>query len=257
MKVIFTERAYDVFTRFIEMKYIYYVKQGAKDTSKDIDLGHTPGCKDHNTSSLTKNFKVNITTSPIEHKQRCRSYQENPDGHENIIPDGHCEECLRCGGQKLYFELFYVPDGSESWNTRISLGAFSVRSNELESMQSSNITSPTWEDCVEKMHHNFPPDSEYNICDCGRLCGEICQSPPCSNPDQYDRCEDCYIYSYIRKEEEGGDCCVCMQNDGVWVKLECNHIIHKSCWNKILKGRCMNLCPLCRANTRVGDYWPY
>lgn len=257
MKVIFTERVYDIFTRFIEMKYMHFVKEGAKDTAKDIELGHIPDSKEHHTTILTNYFRVEVFTWPIEHKQKCRSYTDNPDGHENVVPDGHCDECLRCGGQKVQFTLYYCPDGSSDRDARIRLGAFSVRSNKLMPESGNKVIPQTWEDCFEQMAHNFPANCEYNICDCGRLCAEICQEPPSSNPEQYDKCQDCYIYSYTRTEEEGGDCCVCMQNGGRWVKLGCNHILHKVCWNKIIKYKCKDKCPMCRVNTEVSEYYPY
>lgn len=60
-------------------------------------------------------------------------------------------------------------------------------------------------------------------------------------------CDKCYIHGYVRSEEEGGDCCICHENDGRWVKLACGHILHDRCFYKIIyeanEGR---KCPLCR-----------
>lgn len=55
-------------------------------------------------------------------------------------------------------------------------------------------------------------------------------------------CHACYLYRYTRTEEEGGDCCVCLENEGRWIKLSCNHIIHGSCYTSINDRK----CPLCR-----------
>jgi hypothetical protein len=68
-------------------------------------------------------------------------------------------------------------------------------------------------------------------------------------------CKDCFIHAYERTEEEGGDCCVCHENNGRWVKLECGHILHKHCWSKIVGSK----CPLCRRqnNNQKARFDPY
>ena len=77
-------------------------------------------------------------------------------------------------------------------------------------------------------------------------------------------CNDCYIYRYTRSEEEGGDCCVCMENEGKWIKLSCNHVIHEQCYNKIRYiGTTSSdpptplLCPLCRQPIITTTPHPY
>jgi hypothetical protein len=51
-------------------------------------------------------------------------------------------------------------------------------------------------------------------------------------------CKKCFPYVCEQEEE----CCVCKENEGVWVELKCKHIIHKVCWEKTVG---LN-CPLCR-----------
>ena len=51
-------------------------------------------------------------------------------------------------------------------------------------------------------------------------------------------CKRCYAYVCEQEEE----CCVCKENLGVWVELNCKHIMHEYCWNKTIG---LN-CPLCR-----------
>ena len=66
-------------------------------------------------------------------------------------------------------------------------------------------------------------------------------------------CDECYIHSYVRSEEEGGDCCVCHENDGRWVKLDCGHILHNHCFFEIkVEAEQKRKCPLCRHQSR----WP-
>jgi hypothetical protein len=67
-------------------------------------------------------------------------------------------------------------------------------------------------------------------------------------------CADCFIHRYERTEEEGGDCCICLQNEGVWVKiLPCNHILHLHCRLKIPGWN----CPLCRQEMKGFEVNPY
>lgn len=63
-----------------------------------------------------------------------------------------------------------------------------------------------------------------------------------------DKCRKCHLFSYTRTAEEGGDCAVCLENGGLWYKLECEHIIHRICLKKICKTK--PVCPLCRAECK-------
>lgn len=71
---------------------------------------------------------------------------------------------------------------------------------------------------------------EWKTCVCGK---EVVRG---------DHCRDCFIHAYERTEEEGGDCCVCHENNGRWAKLECGHVLHTHCWEKVVGHK----CPLCR-----------
>jgi hypothetical protein len=54
-------------------------------------------------------------------------------------------------------------------------------------------------------------------------------------------CDDCY--PWITTQEE--DCCICLDNSPkVWIKLPCNHIMHKFCYSKVEGQK----CPLCRVH---------
>jgi len=68
-----------------------------------------------------------------------------------------------------------------------------------------------------------------------------------------DQCRDCFIHAYERTEEEGGDCCVCHENNARWLKLECGHVLHTHCWEKIVG----NKCPLCRNPSAKYTVNPY
>jgi len=58
-------------------------------------------------------------------------------------------------------------------------------------------------------------------------------------------CYTCYIHRYEREEP----CCICMDNDGRWVKLGCGHEIHRHCWGNLATS----VCPLCRQAIVVSE----
>ena len=54
-------------------------------------------------------------------------------------------------------------------------------------------------------------------------------------------CKSCYPYVRTKKD----NCCICLENEGVWVKLEkCGHKMHSYCWYKTEGLK----CPLCRSD---------
>jgi hypothetical protein len=79
---------------------------------------------------------------------------------------------------------------------------------------------------------------------------------PCRSVAKKDGlCKECYIHSYERTEEEGGNCAICYENNGRWTKLQCGHIFHTYCINNLdnvpLKGWTIK-CPLCRSECFIG-----
>jgi len=89
----------------------------------------------------------------------------------------------------------------------------------------------TWS--LERLITELETFNSYQLCACGSLVDE--------NGDGW--CQSCFIHRYHRTEEEGGDCCICMENEGVWMKLICKHVVHRNCYLKQNKYA----CPLCRA----------
>jgi hypothetical protein len=88
---------------------------------------------------------------------------------------------------------------------------------------------------------------EYNICQCREV----------STKGVW--CDECYIYRYTRSEDEGGMCCVCHENEGVWVRLDCKHEIHRHCCKLIQEVRqpsgYYKKCPLCRHLSNGVQLW--
>jgi hypothetical protein len=84
----------------------------------------------------------------------------------------------------------------------------------------------------------------YYVCKCGELAkprlGFLIPNPP-PNCIEY-RCETCYLYWFKRTDDR---CAVCLEDEGVWVKLSCGHILHQHCWGDI-EGMA---CPVCRSMT--------
>ena len=83
-------------------------------------------------------------------------------------------------------------------------------------------------------------EKEWKLCRCGQ------PLRPFPSPNE-NLCSACYIHSYVRTEEQGGDCCVCHENDLRWVRFQCAHEIHLHCYNHMTdNGRESMKCPLCR-----------
>lgn len=69
-------------------------------------------------------------------------------------------------------------------------------------------------------------------------------------------CRDCYPFVMTREE----DCCCCLDHsEGKWIKLSCQHILHKRCWLNIETTctchphRYTRKCPLCRKESTFPD----
>jgi hypothetical protein len=62
-------------------------------------------------------------------------------------------------------------------------------------------------------------------------------------------CKSCYPYVY----KQGEECCICKEDEGVWIQLDvCKHIIHLGCWEKVEGLK----CPLCR-HQYTQHHWEY
>lgn len=72
--------------------------------------------------------------------------------------------------------------------------------------------------------------------------------------NNFDSCESCYIYGIVREE----NCCVCLENDFSWVRLNCNckggRIIHLHCFHKLVREFDQGWkikCPCCRKKISI------
>ena len=95
---------------------------------------------------------------------------------------------------------------------------------------------------IKKINKDFP--KSLTICLCGT-----------KTEDERDKCRRCFIYSYTRTEEEGGDCSICLENDGLWIKTKCGHTFHQHCLKKATDIK--KQCPMCRANVDLDNDWEH
>ena len=70
-------------------------------------------------------------------------------------------------------------------------------------------------------------------------------------------CKECYIMT----TEQEDVCCWCHENEGVWIELECKHLIHYDCWRKIEyvastdeRKKYNQKCPMCRSELSWSRY---
>ena len=68
-------------------------------------------------------------------------------------------------------------------------------------------------------------------------------------------CDVCYCLA----TEQEDVCCICTENEGVWVKLQkCGHKLHRQCYSNIkrenIQGEIVRKCPLCREIVETGCY---
>lgn len=77
-----------------------------------------------------------------------------------------------------------------------------------------------------------------------------------------DLCEECFIFWYKHDDM----CPICYDDEGVFIKLECGHILHKKCWDTYIKESkksdiaiALNdmKCMLCRKSVEKYNYEEY
>jgi hypothetical protein len=103
----------------------------------------------------------------------------------------------------------------------------------------------------------LPP--AYHLCSCEQ---KVCDSTDPESPKSK-WCATCFVYRYTRTEEQGGDCCICYENEGRWTRFSCGHEIHHHCYMKLsidpekiriseyATSACKR-CPLCRDPIKKG-----
>lgn len=153
-----------------------------------------------------KNIQVRFMSEKNEHHHMCSN------GSIVTAEEKKCEECEEIHG--ITFTLCL-----ENKTTEII----------MESIKFTKDT--TLEEMLEKLEKYS--GKVYDFCSCSL--GKVVYKDGL--------CDSCYIYSYTRTEEEGGDCSICYENSGRWCEfVECKHQFHYNCVLKMDK----RICPLCR-----------
>lgn len=191
-----------------------------------IDVYYEPAIRRSATSSGGQlyhkhigKFNIEYNCSVPEHDDDCEYEDEVSEEH-----DCKCSKYMTLTVVLQYISIGHRYTFLDSYDMTIDLGA-----------DKEEIF-----DWVKKL-----PDT-YQLC----VCGEKAEK------DNW--CYNCYIFRYTRSEDEGGNCCVCLENEGRWTKLRnCGHIIHSHCWDKIKISTCCSTCPLCRQLPAGHDMDPY
>jgi hypothetical protein len=179
------------------------------------------GERDHERSVRCGDWSFGLELLPPQHDESCELVDEG------YIPfGGTCEHCKE-NEEKWWMGLYLNSNGARRLIERKTISARG------EQTEDRYLSALAWVVGLPK---------EWKICLCG---GE--------KAIRGDFCRTCYLHSYKRTEEEGGDCCVCHENNGRWVKLECGHILHSYCWGKVVGKN----CPLCRKASHSQSLDPY
>ena len=215
-----TKRFCDLTTRWLEVNWNEILKDGHRFYEGEAYI-----------QILNfKNVRVTVASHPVWHNHLC----DGEDNQGRVTED--CNECdAECGTEFVFaIQHWKIKSNNDTVFTEyktvihkedayVGDGYERYKQAELENtiLKIREWEGKTWDTCKH------------------------CEDEPVYKNDL---CEDCYIYDYERTEEEGGECCICRENGGKWVKLStCGHILHLTCCKKIEcnvdKKKC---CPLCR-----------
>ena len=168
------------------------------------------------------NWRLELNYCCASHQDGCR------DEGDDVVGD----QCDHCNPTPLLFcvELSYTNHATNTdWK------CFEMKSWRTSTLNIEVLLS--WLDWVQEKKN------KWTQCRCGTLA------------TMNGACHKCYIHSYVRSEEEGGDCCVCHENNGRWVKLACGHILHNHCFYQIvMEAGEKRKCPLCRNLSKIPKY---
>lgn len=184
----------------------------AKEAQDDTD-----GEIDHH--SFGKNWKIELDFDLPRHIYGCDNSEKQ------MVYGDTCDTC-RCEKMMFKIALCYTNSGKHWWHT------METKEFPIETVSKEMLL--IWLDGVEENKN------KWSFCGCGQLA------------TMNEACDTCYIHGYVRSEEEGGDCCVCHENGGRWIKQQCGHILHRHCLLNIKVEGTKRKCPLCRNSADFG-----
>ena len=155
-----------------------------------------------------------------KHEEYCVRFEEEK--QDNTV---YNKECLECGVKNGITYSLHIDYKINKHRTI------------LEEVQFTEDT--TQEEMEEKL--KILANKKYDFCKCGSVAFEE------------NLCKGCFIHSYTRSEEEGGDCPICYENKGRWAEFSaCKHQFHFECITKLeFNENYIKKCPLCRT---ASDY---
>lgn len=151
----------------------------------------------------------------------------------SVLTPDHAENCSHAddGNHLSYGEL------CDECEPSLHLLHFSI-SHKKKTIAMMNWGLTVTQEVITTWIHSLA--TEWGVCRCGEFL-RLYPSP------QNDTCEHCYIHSYHRSEDEGGNCCICHENDDRWVRFKCGHETHLHCYSIMTDHGQKNMrCPLCR-----------
>ena len=222
--VTLTPRNREQARRFFKLYYKKCIRNGLSKTTDEA--AHECDCPRDDVSLMTNRigkFLVRYEVSLPFHRDCC--------DEEGYVEEG--SECDCDTDREFIVTIEYADSSKPIW-----LRTYSFTIQDPEASVLPKILE--WVDQLP---------STYQICPCTKHVA-------CTDGEGW--CDQCYVHRYIRTEDEGGDCCVCMENEGVWIKLSCDHILHGHCYESIPEISWLKRdCPLCRQPVTSIKYNPY
>jgi hypothetical protein len=166
----------------------------------------------------------------LKSKMDSDEFQKERDGDGDYIFTNVC--LLNDFRMQMEFEFEFTEDEDEGVVDMSSLEAYieifhkgDKRCTKIFRLNLNKYKNDEWVDTLIKT---------YEFCKCNSLVYK----------DGF--CKHCY--PYVSEQEDV--CCCCLENKGVWIKIDCGHLIHKECFSKIESevkdGKHQRKCPLCR-----------
>jgi len=212
-----TKRVQTVIQRAIEVKWDKFVAEGER-------IRHTPKAFERQLNREADYGEEPIYyNTNIEEFSLSFEYMFNYYHDEECSEDGEIEYDCDCNCEK---EVDYQVNLVKDKKVVLCGGFFKTKTKE------------------EVMEYFSKLPTTITICQCGEMATYV------------GWCDNCFIKRQCHPEDEESPCAICHDYEGIWLKTDCNHYFHKSCFLKIetktINHAACHKCPLCR--NMVKDY---